>query len=230
MSLLSAQGPSLLKANAPTSITQRPLLLDPGAGPTPSRRSIDISSHCRGHSDMPPQPSTDPAPPPGVAAQHRRRLVFLDSLRGIAAVLVVFSQPLHIPQPNPLLPNSFVARAIAFGGTGVSVIFVISGFLPLTLIVNQVTAFYGMIIYSVYICHRMIIDFGFDYFFVPDWSFVDILVSFLLTASLAPAVVAAAAFLTSTSIERPFIKAGRVLFHTLQWRQPGGTVAPGRAA
>jgi peptidoglycan/LPS O-acetylase OafA/YrhL len=55
------------------------------------------------------------------------RLDFLDSLRGIAAVSVVFFHTLLVPAPNPALSNHFASSLVHFAGTGVFLFFVISG-------------------------------------------------------------------------------------------------------
>lgn len=58
---------------------------------------------------------------------RQRRLQELDSLRGLAAVYVVLFHTALVPVPPLVLPNG-AERAILFGGTGVLLFFVISGF------------------------------------------------------------------------------------------------------
>lgn len=61
-------------------------------------------------------------------ADHPKRLLPLDSLRGIAALYVVGFHVLMVPHPNPPLPSEAASKAVHFGGTGVFLFFVISGF------------------------------------------------------------------------------------------------------
>ena len=56
------------------------------------------------------------------------RLHALDSLRGLAAIGVVFLHLLLVPKPNPVIVSPIVSRLVMFGGTGVFLFFVISGF------------------------------------------------------------------------------------------------------
>jgi len=56
-----------------------------------------------------------------------RRLPFLDSLRGIAAIYVVFYHMALLPNPKLLLPD-WASTFVLTGGTGVTLFFVVSGF------------------------------------------------------------------------------------------------------
>ncbi|WP_425230467.1 acyltransferase family protein [Sphingomonas sp.] len=60
--------------------------------------------------------------------EPRGRLFFLDSLRGVAALYVIFYHSLLVPQPHPPLTNYLMLKFASFGGTGVYLFFVISGF------------------------------------------------------------------------------------------------------
>jgi peptidoglycan/LPS O-acetylase OafA/YrhL len=57
----------------------------------------------------------------------RRRLGFLDSLRGLAAVYVLIYHMLLLPQPN-LIPPQWAEKAALAGGTGVTLFFIVSAF------------------------------------------------------------------------------------------------------
>jgi peptidoglycan/LPS O-acetylase OafA/YrhL len=61
------------------------------------------------------------------AAMPRRRLEFLDALRGLAAVYVVFYHMLMLPDPH-LVPPRWVERLAMAGGTGVTLFFLVSAF------------------------------------------------------------------------------------------------------
>ena len=56
------------------------------------------------------------------------RLHFLDSLRGLAALYVVAFHLLIVPQTNLVIPSASLRLLVEFGGTGVFLFFVISGF------------------------------------------------------------------------------------------------------
>lgn len=68
-------------------------------------------------------------PPAGAAMTPvtRRRLGFLDSLRGLAAVYVLVYHMLLLPQPN-LVPPQWAEKAALAGGTGVTLFFIVSAF------------------------------------------------------------------------------------------------------
>lgn len=68
-----------------------------------------------------------PAPAATVSPTAKRRLEFLDALRGLAAIYVVFFHVVHMPQPN-LAVAPWLAPWIAGGGSGVALFFVISAF------------------------------------------------------------------------------------------------------
>ena len=57
----------------------------------------------------------------------KRRLRFLDSLRGLAAVYVLIYHMLLLPQPN-LIPPQWAEKAALAGGTGVTLFFIVSAF------------------------------------------------------------------------------------------------------
>lgn len=57
----------------------------------------------------------------------KRRLVFLDSLRGLAAIYVLVYHMLLLPQPN-LVPPHWAEKAALAGGTGVTLFFIVSAF------------------------------------------------------------------------------------------------------
>jgi peptidoglycan/LPS O-acetylase OafA/YrhL len=56
-----------------------------------------------------------------------KRLEFLDSLRGIAAIYVIVYHMLHVPQPNLEAPP-WAFHIAHWGGTGVTLFFVVSAF------------------------------------------------------------------------------------------------------
>lgn len=56
------------------------------------------------------------------------RLHFLDSLRGLAAIYVVFFHTLMVPNPPPVLHGWALSQLVHFGGTGPFLFFIISGF------------------------------------------------------------------------------------------------------
>jgi peptidoglycan/LPS O-acetylase OafA/YrhL len=56
------------------------------------------------------------------------RLLSVDSLRGIAALYVVFFHLLYVAKPSPTISNYILKAVLDFGGTGVYLFFVISGF------------------------------------------------------------------------------------------------------
>ena len=56
------------------------------------------------------------------------RVHSLDSLRGLAAIYVVFFHLVLLPTPNLVIPDNVAAQIVSFGGTGVFLFFVISGF------------------------------------------------------------------------------------------------------
>jgi len=56
-----------------------------------------------------------------------KRLEFLDSLRGLAAIYVIVYHMLHIPQPNLEAPR-WAFHVAHWGGTGVTLFFVVSAF------------------------------------------------------------------------------------------------------
>ena len=58
----------------------------------------------------------------------RERLHFLDSLRGLAAIYVVFFHVLMVSASGPTISNFLLSQFVHFGGTGVFLFFVISGF------------------------------------------------------------------------------------------------------
>jgi peptidoglycan/LPS O-acetylase OafA/YrhL len=58
----------------------------------------------------------------------RGRLAFLDSLRGVAALYVVAFHLLYVPKPPPVTGSWILSRIAEFGGTGVFLFFLISGF------------------------------------------------------------------------------------------------------
>lgn len=58
---------------------------------------------------------------------ERRRLDFLDALRGLAAVYVVIYHMLLIPQPNLSAPR-WAEKFVMAGGTGVTLFFIVSAF------------------------------------------------------------------------------------------------------
>jgi peptidoglycan/LPS O-acetylase OafA/YrhL len=60
--------------------------------------------------------------------KKRGRLAFLDSLRGVAALYVVAFHLLYVPEPPPVAGNWVLSRIAEFGGTGVFLFFIISGF------------------------------------------------------------------------------------------------------
>lgn len=64
---------------------------------------------------------------PAAYPDHRRRLEFLDALRGLAAVYVVIYHMLLIPQPHLTAPRWAEKFAMA-GGTGVTLFFIVSAF------------------------------------------------------------------------------------------------------
>ncbi|MEP6906847.1 MAG: acyltransferase family protein, partial [Pseudoxanthomonas sp.] len=57
----------------------------------------------------------------------KRRLDFLDSLRGLAAIYVLIYHMLLLPQPN-LVPPQWAEKAALAGGTGVTLFFIVSAF------------------------------------------------------------------------------------------------------
>jgi peptidoglycan/LPS O-acetylase OafA/YrhL len=64
---------------------------------------------------------------PVVKPGGKRRLEFLDALRGLAAVYVVFYHMLLLPDPH-LLPPRWVEKFAMAGGTGVTLFFIVSAF------------------------------------------------------------------------------------------------------
>lgn len=60
-------------------------------------------------------------------AEDKRRLEFLDSLRGLAAVYVLVYHMLLLPQPN-LVPPVWAAKFALAGGMGVTLFFIVSAF------------------------------------------------------------------------------------------------------
>ncbi len=62
------------------------------------------------------------------APAPRARLHFLDSLRGLAALYVVAFHLLYVPKPAPTIGNWALRGIAEFGGTGVFLFFLISGF------------------------------------------------------------------------------------------------------
>jgi peptidoglycan/LPS O-acetylase OafA/YrhL len=58
---------------------------------------------------------------------RKKRLEFLDSLRGIAAVYVVIFHTALVSAPKPSLPD-WAKPIVLFGASGVMLFFVISGF------------------------------------------------------------------------------------------------------
>ncbi len=67
-------------------------------------------------------------------AKPNQRLHYLDSLRGLAALYVVLFHAYQVPIPKPTIASPLLEHAVKFGGTGVYLFFVISGFsLSLTL-------------------------------------------------------------------------------------------------
>ncbi|MBV9929932.1 MAG: acyltransferase [Alphaproteobacteria bacterium] len=69
---------------------------------------------------------TEPTGPDG--GKKRGRLAFLDSLRGVAALYVVAFHLLYVPTQPPTTGNWILTRIADFGGTGVFLFFLISGF------------------------------------------------------------------------------------------------------
>jgi peptidoglycan/LPS O-acetylase OafA/YrhL len=67
-----------------------------------------------------PVPSAIPSP-------DKRRLEFLDALRGLAATYVVIYHMLLLPQPNLVAPRWVETFALA-GGTGITLFFIVSAF------------------------------------------------------------------------------------------------------
>lgn len=70
-----------------------------------------------------------PIPPTAELAKvaGKRRLEFLDALRGLAAVYVLVYHMLLLPQPN-LLPPQWAEKAALAGGAGVTLFFIVSAF------------------------------------------------------------------------------------------------------
>lgn len=61
------------------------------------------------------------------AESDQRRLEFLDSLRGLAAIYVMFYHMTFLPSPSLIAPK-WAAQIISFGGSGVTLFFVVSAF------------------------------------------------------------------------------------------------------
>lgn len=64
---------------------------------------------------------------PAAFPDHKRRLEFLDALRGLAAVYVVIYHMLLLPQPHLTAPR-WVEKFAMAGGTGVTLFFIVSAF------------------------------------------------------------------------------------------------------
>jgi peptidoglycan/LPS O-acetylase OafA/YrhL len=60
-------------------------------------------------------------------SSDKRRLEFLDALRGLAAIYVVIYHMLLLPQPN-LVPPRWAAKFALAGGTGITLFFIVSAF------------------------------------------------------------------------------------------------------